>query len=111
MSRANLASSFPNGRKRGAAASKRLVSAYNAVFTGKGSAEDADMVLADMANFTGFYRVNGIGVSGEDRAFADGLRAAYGRIFRFLNLTDAERRSLEFAAREEALADSEEGDL
>lgn len=111
MSRANLGSKFQAGRKRGPSAAKRLEEAYNAVFTGHGSKEDAEIVLSDLANFTGFYRVNGIGVSGEDRAFADGMRLAYGRIFRFLNLTDAERRALEFAAREEALADTEEGDL
>lgn len=81
------------------------------VFSGNGTTEDAQTVLADLASFTGFYRVNGPGFSAEDRAFSDGMRAAYGRIFGFLRLSGDELAALEKAARREAVTDHEEGTI
>lgn len=99
------------GRKRSATAVASLAGSYTSLFTGHGSKEDAEIVLADLANYCGFYRVNGPGLSAEDRAFADGQRSAYGRVYRFLRMLDDERRQLEEAARAEALADSQEGSI
>lgn len=94
-------------RPRGTEAEMRLASAYRNVFmSGSG---DAEIVLADLADFTGFFRVNGAGIPPDDRAFSDGMRAAYGRLFRFLNLTDEERSALIDAARTETLASHNEG--
>lgn len=92
---------------RGAAAEHRLAHAYRALFATTNT--DAQIVLADLADFTGFFRVNGAGIGGDDRAFSDGMRAAYGRIFRFINLTDEERSALVEAARAETLASANEG--
>jgi hypothetical protein len=103
--------SFRPGFRRSGHAIAKLSNAYEALFTGHGSKEDAEIVLADIANWTGFYRVNGPGLSAEDRAFFDGQRAVYGRIFRFLRMTEDERRQLEEAARAEALVDAEEGQI
>lgn len=90
------------------AATRELAASYQRLFTGHGTEKDAQIVLADFAAYTGFYRVNGPGVAGEDRAFADGMRAAYGRLFGFLRMTDDERRQLEEAARQEAIAQTAE---
>ena len=103
-----LARKFPYA-PRGARAQSHLASAYRRVFepgAGASSDEDRQIVLADLSSFTGFYRVSGPGLSAEDRAFADGMRAAYGRIYRFLRMTDDEVRSLEEAARQEAITDA-----
>lgn len=94
-------------RVRGPDAAIRLSLAYRNVFNP--SNEDAQIVLADFADFTGFFKVSGMGTSGEDRAYADGMRAAYGRIYRFMNLTDEEKQGLWDAARTEALASATEG--
>ena len=104
---------FPLARRfaaaRGAAAEQRLAQAYRNVFAFRDP--DAQIVLSDLADFTGFYRVNGQGIPPDDRAFSDGMRAAFGRLFRFLNLTDEERAALAEAARAETLASATQGTL
>lgn len=95
------------GRERGDEAKLRLALAYHNVFNPAN--EDAQIVLADIADFTGFYRVNGAGVPPDDRAFSDGMRAAFGRLFRFLNLTDEQKAALVDAARAEASASATQG--
>jgi hypothetical protein len=100
---------FEPGFRRGEQARLELTASYRRLFSGQGGKGDAEAVLADLANYSGFYRVNEVGVSGEARAFTDGGRAVYGRIFRFLRLTDDELRALEEAARQEALITAREG--
>lgn len=92
-----------------AARTQEVASAYERLFTGHGGQKEAQIVLADLANWTGFYRVNGPEMGADERAWSDGARSAYARIFRFLRLGDDERRQLEEAARAEAIADSQEG--
>ncbi len=98
---------------RGAQARQALAEAYLDVFVPRRTASEAQkqMVLADLANASGFYRVSGPEMSGETRAFMDGMRAVYGRVFRFLHLSEQEVRELEEAARQEAIADSEQGEI
>ena len=104
---------FPLARRfaaaRGAEAEQRLTLAYRNVFSPRDP--DVQIVLADLADFTGFYRVNGQGIAPDDRAFSDGMRAAFGRLFRFINLTDEERAALVEAARAETLASATQGTL
>jgi hypothetical protein len=104
-----LARQFPRN-PRGSQAQARLIAAYRSVFMPGGGAtdEDKELVLADLANASGYYRVSGAGFSGEDRAFADGMRTTFGHALRFLLLSDDELRQLEEAARQEALADAQQ---
>lgn len=106
--RHSLSRAYPKGERRSAKAQQTLATAYQKLFTGHGGEQDAQLVLVDLANFTGFYRVNGPGFSGDDRAHSDGMRLAYGRIFQFLRMSDEERRQLEEAARLEAVTDADE---
>ena len=69
------------------------------------------MVLADLAAHSGFYQVAAPGASAGELAEANGRRAVYGRVFRFLRLSGDEVRALEEAARQEALADAREGEI
>ena len=94
-------------RARGDEATLKLALAYHNVFDIRN--EDVQIVLADLADYTGFYQVNGEGMPPDDRAFSDGKRAAFGRLFRFLNLTDEEKAALSQAARAEAIASSNQG--
>lgn len=107
----SIARHFAFGFRRGARADKVLAEAYRATFRDGGTDEQRQIVLADFANYTGFYRVSGPGMAAEDRAFADGMRAAYGRVFRFLRLSREELDALEEAARQEAVTDATEGQV
>ena len=63
--------------------------------------EDQSLVLVDLANFTGFYRVTPPETGDRDAiVFNEGMRAAYGRIFQYLRMSDVEVLSLETAARQ-----------
>lgn len=77
-----------------------LVAAYNSVFAQ--GREDVEMVLSDLANFAGFYKVAERGASADELNFDEGKRAAFARIWSFLTLTDRQLEELENAARDEA---------
>jgi hypothetical protein len=107
-----LTQRLPRGSRRGAVARKALTDAYVRVFVAGGANdEDRRIVLADLADFSTFYRVNGPGIAADDRAFTDGQRSVFGRLFSFLRMTEEQTRLLEEAARAEAVTDSEEGYL
>ena len=107
MAQRSVSSGLPAGSRRGAKARGKLAAAYREVF--KLGREEAEIVLADLAAFSGFYRVTYPGAG--DLAFNEGMRAVYGHIFRFLRMTDQEIRELEEAARYEAVISSQEGDI
>jgi len=91
----------PKRRASRLEAEARIAIAYQRVFTGSPNSEDQSIVMVDLANFTGFYRVTP--PEGGDRdtiVFNEGMRTAYGRIFQYLRMSDAEVLSLEIAARQ-----------
>jgi hypothetical protein len=98
---------YPDCQNRGAIAQERLTQAYRDVFCRKD--ESTEIVLADLANYCGFYKVPPIGSPPETLLVDQGLRAAFGRLFSFLAMTDDQLAALEGAARREAIADSEKG--
>lgn len=84
-------------------AEHRIGQAYQAVFLGQPTKDDQEIVLMDLANYTGFYRVTGPGGTPDQMPFDNGKRAAFGRVFRFLRMSNDEFASLEAAARETAV--------
>lgn len=80
-----------------------LCTAYRDVFGVK--KESVQLVMADLAAFTGFYQVVPQGTPNEALQYQEGSRAAFARIYHFLSLTDEQLMALEQAAR------SESGDL
>jgi hypothetical protein len=107
-----IARELPKGFRRSQEVRVDLAASYRRVFVDGGAdKKDAQIVLTDIANFSGFYRVNGMGFDPHDRAFSDGMRAVYGRIQNFIRTTPEEARMLEEAARAQAIADAEEGPL
>lgn len=102
-----MSAGFKPGERRSAVAAEELTRAYHAVF-GNGS-NDAEIVLADLANYCGFYQVPPPDASAEQLRYEQGLRTAYARIHHFLSLTREQHQALETAARAESLADNEEG--
>ena len=94
---------FPLRQASRLEAEARIAIAYQRVFTGSATGEDQGIVLVDLANFTGFYRVTPPEAGDRDAiVFNEGMRAAYGRIFQYLRMSDVEVRSLETAARQTA---------
>lgn len=94
---------------RGSKANLKLAQAYRDVFMRKDEA--TEIVLADLANFCGFYKVAPPGTSPETLLFEQGQRTAFGRVFHFLSLPEDRLKALEEAARQEAMADEEEGTI
>lgn len=94
-------------KPRGKKAELRLVNAYKAVFGQQN--EDVEVVLADLANHCGFYKVAPPGASGDQLQYDAGLRAAFGRLFSFLTLPDDRLAALEAAARAENETDQSQG--
>lgn len=81
---------------------QQLHAAYLEVF-GK-QTEAVEIVLADLAAQTGFYMVEppDADLSLYQAGYSAGQRAAFGRLFHFLSLSDEQLRALEVAARAEA---------
>ncbi len=105
-----MANNRAKGDRRGSAAKLDLSDAMHAVFRGKPSESQRDMVLVDLADFSGFYQVLGPGVSPDERAFREGARSVFGRILSHLNMTPDEREALEQATRHETLTTQFEGE-
>jgi hypothetical protein len=85
------------------------------VFTGSATREDQEIVLVDFADFTGFYRVTPPESGGDALMFNEGMRAAFGRVFRYVRMSPDELAALETASRETAahrmgLASNQDGD-
>lgn len=85
--------------------------AYRDLFAANGTKQDADMVLVDLANFSGYYRIAPIGSDGIALARHEGRREVMGRILSHLRQTQVEIDGLEKAVRHEALVDQIEGEL
>lgn len=73
--------------------------AYKAVFYGRPTPEDQELVLVDLAETSGFYKFLPPPHDGGFMSYTEGKRALYGRIFGFLSLSDTEQQSLATAAR------------
>ena len=73
-----------------------VVLAYRAVFGGTSPA--VAIVLADLAERTGFYKVEAGGQPAEDLNYAAGLRAAFGPIFEIVNLSGEQLAALDRAS-------------
>ncbi len=107
----SASSDLPKGRRRGANALQKVTSAYRAVFSANATQADVDVVKVDLAEYTGFYTVAGLDVPNDQRAYYDGQRSVFARIFRFLKMTEPEIAELEAAARHENIVSSQEGSI
>lgn len=105
-----LASIFPKGQRRGSKASVTLIEAYEAVFSGRGDKEQAELVLADLAHYTGYCHAPNPEMLGHaDLAFEAGRRSVFGRILHFCAIPDELKADLIEAVRLEDYANSTEG--
>src|SRR3990167_8765080 len=104
----SISDEFPKGNRRGPSAQRRLASAYEALFEGRGSKDDARMVLVDLGKESGFFSVMPLGTSSEALQRAEGARALYARIHNRVRMTADEKIWLETAVRNEVFTSIEE---
>lgn len=103
---------FARGLRRSAVARLLLAGAYKRVLVaGNATQQDRDLVLTDLANHTGYYRVSPADTPDADLRFAEGKRFVMARILHHLRMPRELQQALEDAARQEQLTNTEEGDL
>lgn len=100
---------FRRGQRRKASAQARLVAAYARTFNGTGGAEDAQIVLVDLARIAGYHSLTQPSAGSEALWFREGSRAVYARILLYLNLPDEALSALRSAVAIEDAATAEEG--
>ena len=92
---------FPKRNSRDREVQEFLHGAFERLFHGQGTADDAQAVLSDIMAFTKLFEPNDGSMSLETR---EGMRIVAHRIHRFANLKPAEITGLHIAARIESLA-------
>lgn len=97
---------FKPGARRTAEAESKLKQAYQSVFTGKPSKQDQEIVLSDLLSFGDLFTV---ALPDENLSLREGRRQMAYRIFRFLELADAEQMATAAAAVMETLVSDAEG--
>ncbi len=95
------------GKRRGALAEQRLHEAYANVFSRGG--EDVDLVLADLAEYSGYFFVTPTGTSADDLFRVEGSRQVFARILSLISLPMSQLEALRKAALEELQTSNEEG--
>jgi len=94
--------------KRDTEAKIDLIEAYTRLFNGKGTPEDAQIVLTDLMSFSGYFNVT---ASHQNRDFHEGSRSVGARIFTMANMQPWERDALYGAARRSSIIDQVDGEI
>lgn len=103
---------FERGYLRGAPARLLLAGAYRRTLVeGNATQQDRDLVLTELANQTGYYRVSPADTGDVELRFAEGKRLIMARILHHLRMPRELQQELEDAARQEQLTKTEGGEL
>lgn len=94
--------------KRGPEAKLELVEAFTRLFNGAGNKKDAQIVLAELLSWSGYFNVC---PEGGNLPRHEGQRSVGGRLFSLINMSDFERDLLYQASRRQALINQEMGEL
>ncbi|MEX3008353.1 hypothetical protein [Hoeflea sp. TYP-13] len=106
----SLSTGKAQGQRRDAEALNELQGAYERLFFGRGhTPEDQQMVLADLASFTGFFFSQDQNTPAETLREANAMRRVFARIIRLGLGADGDLSALYRAAVAETLATKEEG--
>lgn len=100
---------LPMGKRRGKAAESRLVTAYQNVFKNLGVNADVDLVLADLAEYSGYFATCPDDVTANQLFLAEGQRKVFARILSLLGVSGEDRELLRRAALDELYVSHEEG--
>lgn len=109
--KASVSDGLPKGQRRGAQAKSKLAVAFRSVFSGNGSADQAQVVLEHLARKTGFFHVTSPTAAADVRVYSEGRRSAYLIIQQFLDMSDTELAELQERVRHESAVTMTEGDF
>lgn len=100
---------LPAGNRRGDKATLALVEAYQRVLSRPGVSAEADLLLADLAEFSGYFST--LPIDAPDRALQrmEGRREVFARILSLFGVTGEEREELRRAALRELTVSIDEG--
>lgn len=99
----------PRGKRRGPTHAHVLANAYRALFAGNPTSGDCEAVVADLAEWSGFYTVTAPQASEAEVRFSEGKRAVFARMLSFVEMDDEAFRRIQDAAFGEAAVSQEEG--
>lgn len=99
---------FDEGKRRGAGSQLKLHEAFHTVFDRR--KEHVDLVLADLAEFSGYYFVTPPGASNEFLRQMEGRREVFARILSLIALPMTQLEALWVAAVEETQTSNTEGE-
>lgn len=99
---------FKPGDRRSEEAQEKLRRAYQSVFSGKPTKQEQEVVLSDLFSFGDLFTV---ALPEENLSLREGRRQLAYRVFRFLELADAERTAIAVAAITESLVSDAEGNI
>lgn len=111
-----LSDTLPEGHRRGAIAQEKVRQSYLNVFSGRGSKEDADIVLVDLLKFSGYFSYVAVppdtdAPSSNSLQMSNGARMVAARIMYHLNMPMAQLNELVQAVAAEQAVSSDEGDF
>ncbi len=102
---------FKPGLRRGSRQTLTLSDAYKAVFTMKQATPEAlEMVMNDLAEFSGYFAVAPAGTTGDVLQYMNGQRSVFARIKSLTGLYGDELERLRAAALVEMQISNEEGE-
>ena len=102
---------FPPGQRRGSRQVLALSEAYKAVFTMKQATPEAlEMVMNDLAEFSGYFAVSPRGASAEEASYDNGMRAVFARIKSLSELKGRDLERVRADALREMQISNEEGE-
>lgn len=80
---------------------RRVIEAYQAMFSGRGGQDDADLVLADLEAFAGLWEVTTADTPDNETKFAEGQRSVLARIQALTRVSEAVLDKLDAVKREQ----------
>ncbi len=101
---------IPDDKRTPETRADRLSEAWQAFQRGAASKTDADLILADLANYTGYFFVAADAASGDELQRREGRRDVMARILFLLDLPFAYTTELRRAASTELQLDLLEGE-
>jgi hypothetical protein len=102
---------LPVGKRRGKVSNLTLIDAYRAVFKSDqiGVNAQIDLVLSDLAEFSGYFAVPPEGTNLEGMFRDAGRREVFARILSLIGVSSEDRELIRAAALEELSISNEEG--
>lgn len=98
------------GTRRTAKHEERLASGWHAIMNGKGSKEDAELVMADLGEASGYFAISPVGTDGPTLAYNEGCRAVFARILYLLDAPTSYMTELRRASNDEMQITNTEGE-